>query len=130
MEEVVNIAGGTVDRVRDVSRELWDVLIIGAGPAGSLAAFHAARAGLRTLLVDAKHFPRDKVCGGYLNRRALQSLQQSGASEFLPVNFGNQVGELDLLSGHQHARFPLPAGRVICRTDFDARLVDAARASG
>lgn len=130
MEEAVKAADGIPDRVRDLSRELWDVLIIGAGPAGSLAAFHAARAGLRALLVDAKNFPRDKVCGGYLNRRALQVLLQRGAGEALPADFGTEVGELELLSGHQHARFPLPMGRVIRRPEFDARLVEAARAAG
>jgi flavin-dependent dehydrogenase len=130
MEEVVKKADAIADRVHDVTRDAWDIIVIGAGPAGSLAAVHAARAGLRTLLIDAKHFPREKVCGGYLNRRALESLRQSGATEFLPTNFGNEVVELDLISGHQHARFPLPLGSVICRTDFDACLVEAAKAAG
>ena len=50
------------------------------GPAGSLAARQLALAGLQTLLVDAKQFPREKVCGGYLNSRALESLRQAGLS--------------------------------------------------
>ena len=37
-----------------------------------------ALAGLKTLLVDAKRFPREKVCGGYLNSRALEVLRQAG----------------------------------------------------
>ncbi len=45
----------------------FDVLIIGAGPAGSATAIHAGRAGLRVLLMDASAFPRDKVCGDSLS---------------------------------------------------------------
>ena len=40
-----------------------DVLVVGAGPAGSACAHHLAAAGLDTLLVDQHDFPRDKVCG-------------------------------------------------------------------
>ena len=48
-----------------------DVLVVGAGPAGSAAAAWAARAGLDTLLVDAAVFPRDKTCGDGLTPRAI-----------------------------------------------------------
>jgi geranylgeranyl reductase family protein len=50
----------------------WDVLIAGAGPAGSAAAIHLARGGARVLLADKAHFPRDKPCGGGLTGRALR----------------------------------------------------------
>ncbi|MBI2933583.1 MAG: NAD(P)/FAD-dependent oxidoreductase [Planctomycetes bacterium] len=56
-----------------------DVIIVGAGPAGStLAAFLGAR-GLRVLLVDKARFPRDKVCGEYMSPQALATLDRSGA---------------------------------------------------
>ena len=51
----------------------WDVIVIGAGPAGAVAARQVALAGLQTLLVDAKCFPREKVCGGYLNPPRVRS---------------------------------------------------------
>jgi geranylgeranyl reductase family protein len=51
--------------------ERVDVLVVGAGPAGSAAAIHLARAGARVLLVDRARFPRDKPCGGGLTGRAL-----------------------------------------------------------
>jgi len=51
--------------------ERFDVLVVGAGPAGSAAATHLARAGARVLLVDRARFPRDKPCGGGLTGRAL-----------------------------------------------------------
>jgi geranylgeranyl reductase family protein len=51
--------------------ERFDVLVVGAGPAGSSTALHLTRAGARVLLVDKARFPRDKPCGGGLTGRAL-----------------------------------------------------------
>lgn len=52
--------------------ERFDVLVVGAGPAGSATALHLARAGASVLLVDRARFPRDKPCGGGLTGRALR----------------------------------------------------------
>jgi geranylgeranyl reductase family protein len=52
--------------------ERFDVLVVGAGPAGSAAATHLARGGARVLLTDKARFPRDKPCGGGLTGRALR----------------------------------------------------------
>lgn len=52
--------------------ERFDVLVVGAGPAGSAAAIHLARGGARVLLADRARFPRDKPCGGGLTGRALR----------------------------------------------------------
>ena len=60
-----------------------DVLVIGAGPAGSAAAAWAARAGLDVTLVDAKVFPRDKPCGDGLTPRAIAELDELGLSPWL-----------------------------------------------
>ena len=54
--------------------ERFDVLVVGAGPAGSSAAIRLARAGARVLLADRARFPRDKPCGGGLTGRALRHL--------------------------------------------------------
>jgi len=55
-----------------------EVIVIGAGPAGSATAWHLARAGVPTLLVDKSDFPRDKVCGDCLSPRAQHYLQCMG----------------------------------------------------
>jgi len=54
--------------------ERFDALVVGAGPAGSTAAFRLARAGARVLLIDKARFPRDKPCGGGLTYRAVRLL--------------------------------------------------------
>jgi len=50
----------------------YDVLVVGAGPAGSATAIHLARGGVRALLADRARFPRDKPCGGGVTGRALR----------------------------------------------------------
>lgn len=58
-----------------------DVIVVGAGPAGSATAYHLARAGASTLLVDRSAFPRDKVCGDCLSPRAQHYLDRMGVLE-------------------------------------------------
>ena len=60
-----------------------DVLVVGAGPAGSAAAAWAARAGHEVLLVDAAEFPRDKTCGDGLTPRAIAEMQALGMDAWL-----------------------------------------------
>ena len=54
--------------------ERFDVLIVGAGPAGSTTAYRLAHAGAHVLLLDRARFPRDKPCGGAISTRALREL--------------------------------------------------------
>ena len=60
-----------------------DVLVVGAGPAGSAAAAWSARAGLDTVLLDAETFPRDKPCGDGLTPRAIAELDALGLAPWL-----------------------------------------------
>ncbi|MEY3733068.1 MAG: hypothetical protein RL347_427 [Actinomycetota bacterium] len=60
-----------------------DVLVVGAGPAGSAAAAWSARAGLDTVLLDAEEFPRDKPCGDGLTPRAIAELDALGLAPWL-----------------------------------------------
>lgn len=58
-----------------------DVLVVGAGPAGSAAALTLARAGLSVVMIDHQAFPRDKVCGDGLIPDAHQALRELGVYE-------------------------------------------------
>jgi len=53
----------------------YDVVIIGAGPAGSTAAYILAANGFKVLIVDKSAFPRDKLCGGLLTFKSIQLLE-------------------------------------------------------
>ena len=54
----------------------YDVIIVGGGPAGSTAALYAQRAGLEVLLLDKKHFPRDKICGDAISGKSIDYLRE------------------------------------------------------
>jgi flavin-dependent dehydrogenase len=108
----------------------WDAVVIGAGPAGALTAQQLASRGLRTLVVDAKRFPRAKVCGGCLNRRGIAALETAGLRHVLDVSHAAAVESLHWIIGTQRARFPLPEMRVIDRASFDLALVEEAVRAG
>jgi geranylgeranyl reductase family protein len=57
--------------------QLWDAMVVGAGPAGCAAAYDLATAGLSVLLLDHKDFPRAKACAGGLTSKAVQALRYS-----------------------------------------------------
>jgi geranylgeranyl reductase family protein len=63
-----------------VLEKIWDVIIVGAGPAGSAVAIDLARSGWRVLLLDKASFPRDKVCGDMLSPPSQRALLRLGCS--------------------------------------------------
>ncbi len=122
-----------------------DVLVVGAGPAGSAAATWAARAGLDVVLADAATFPRDKTCGDGLTPRAIGEMQKLGLEDWLrshTVNHGLRAHGFG-----QTLLLPWPGGSLpdwgsaVARTELDdhlrtqavssgARVADGARAVG
>ncbi|MGD9132661.1 MAG: geranylgeranyl reductase family protein [Desulfobacterales bacterium] len=66
-----------------ISDRLWDVVIVGAGPAGAIAAAHLSAGHHRVLLLDRKRFPREKVCGDGLLPDALRCLDAIGVGEIV-----------------------------------------------
>jgi len=108
----------------------WDVVVVGAGPAGSMAALEIARRGPSVLLVDKARFPRYKVCGCCLNGRALGLLGSVGLGGLVDQCGGSPLREFELTVGNRTARVPLPAGAALSRAKFDNALVEAARRRG
>lgn len=62
---------------------LYDVAIVGAGPAGAASAIHLARGGQRVVVVDRSAFPRDKPCAEYLSPAAEPLLRALGIADLL-----------------------------------------------
>jgi flavin-dependent dehydrogenase len=113
-----------------VTDKTWDVLVVGAGPAGAMAARETARLGASVLLVDKAEFPRSKVCGCSLNRRSLALLDDVGLGE-LPERYGGvPLHRFHLAVNSRHAIVPLPGGVSLSRQTLDAGLVDEAIAAG
>ena len=117
-----------------------DVLVAGAGPAGSAAAAILARAGHRVLLVDRAAFPRDKACSEYLSPEAVRVLDHLGvvaeleADGAVPLRGtivtaarGARLEGRFELAGHRPFR---PTGLSVSRRVLDHRLALAARAAG
>ena len=63
------------------SEDIYDVIIAGAGPAGSSAAIHLAQAGLSVLLVEQKGFPRAKLCGEFISPECQAHFQKLGVTD-------------------------------------------------
>jgi flavin-dependent dehydrogenase len=123
----------TIARTLDVeaaAARRWDALVIGAGPAGALAARQAALIGKRVLLVDSKSFPRPKVCGACLNGQALAVLKSVGLAALPGALGGLALNQFDVRSNGRGVRLALPEGIAVSRLRFDAALVEGAIAAG
>jgi menaquinone-9 beta-reductase len=107
-----------------------DVLVVGAGPAGSAAAAWAADAGHDVVLADAAVFPRDKACGDGLTPRAIAELGHLGLGEWVRGRGTNRG--LRAAGFGQLLELPWPGGSLpghggaVARTELDARIRTAA----
>lgn len=104
---------------------------MGAGPAGSSAAIHAAHRGMDTLIVDMAEFPRDKTCGDGLTPRAIHQLDKLGLAQKVTDNYTSNGLKLHGFGGSVTAAWPDSVfgkvGSAMARTEFDAYLLDHAR---
>jgi geranylgeranyl reductase family protein len=108
--------------------EVWDVIVIGAGPAGSSAARVAAESGCRVLLLDRARFPRYKTCGGGITGFSLRAMPDAARAAFESeiTDFGLSRRGRDRVMLHADEPFL----GMVQRETFDQLLVDAAVAAG
>jgi flavin-dependent dehydrogenase len=114
----------------DAAGTIWDVAIVGAGPAGSACAAACARAGARTLLIDRAAFPREKVCGCCLGARGAaiaDSLLGDGALTRLGAA---ALTGMEIRTDRRRATMRLAGGVALGRDRLDAALIDQAEHDG
>ena len=106
-----------------------DVLVVGAGPAGSAAALTLARAGLDVVLIDQHRFPRDKVCGDGLIPDAHNALRKLGVLDAVMAQ-AQPAGHVGCV-GPRGGRIDVPGNlAVLPRKQLDDILCRAAVAAG
>ena len=113
-----------------------DVIVVGAGPAGSAVAFYLATAGLDVLVLEKTHFPREKVCGDGLTPRAVKALTGMGVPIAEEDGWLRNKG-LRIIGGGGRIELPWPDmssypgfGLVRNRLDFDEILARHAQKAG
>ena len=113
-----------------------DVIVVGAGPGGSAAAYHLARHGVRVLLLEKSHFPREKVCGDGLTPRAVRQLVRMGIDTSAEAGWVRNRG-LRVIGGGMRLELDWPDlatypahGLVRTRLDFDDILARRAVEAG
>src|SRR5262245_57047722 len=112
----------------------FDAVVVGAGPAGSIAALVLARGGARVALVDKASFPRDKACGDLVGPRGVRALAELGVhvpdagqgADLLAVGPSGRASKLPAFPGRDYAGH----GVVMPRLDFDNALREAAVTAG
>ncbi|MFF9895853.1 geranylgeranyl reductase family protein [Streptomyces longispororuber] len=120
----------------DTSATTADVIVVGAGPAGSTTAYYLAKAGLDVLLLEKTAFPREKVCGDGLTPRATKQLVAMGIDISEEAGWLRNKG-LRIIGGGVRLQLDWPDlasfpdyGLVRKRDDFDEQLARQAQKAG
>jgi flavin-dependent dehydrogenase len=117
-------------RIRELEGRAWDVAVVGAGPAGALAALGLARRSLSVVLLDRQAFPRRKVCGACLSRGSLDVLSRVGLGALARDHGAVPLDRLELKAWGRTVELPLSRSSALSRTAFDAALVAEALRAG
>jgi geranylgeranyl reductase family protein len=108
---------------------LFDIAIIGAGPAGAMAAYTAAQAGLKCVLIEKETLPRYKICGGGVVGRGIARIPFDVSSvvhgQFRSIEVRSQHDDYCATATHEQ-----PIISMVMRDEFDAFLVEQALAQG
>ena len=114
----------------------YDVIVAGAGPAGSTAGFILSRAGLKVLLIDKNRFPREKICGGIITYKTVRLLERifgltvKSLTEKGLINYEASSYEVRCKNSViAHGRHSIPF-RFVDRERYDDFLLGMARESG
>ena len=114
----------------------FDVIVAGAGPAGSSAAIQLARSGLHVLLVEQKKFPRPKLCGEFISPECERHFQKLGVANAMSLSAPSLISETVFYSrrGH-HVTVPStwfggPAALGLSRAVMDDVLLRRAQDCG
>ena len=115
--------------------EIFDVAIVGGGPAGSSCAAFCARGGLRTLVLERERFPREKVCGDCLNPSCWPVLQRLSLAQRVRDLPHYKLDSVEFIAiGGRNVIVDLPTGDdcelSVKRSLFDALLLKHARELG
>ncbi len=114
----------------------YDLVVVGAGPGGSSAAYHSAKAGLNTLLIDRQEFPRDKTCGDGLMPHAASEVALMGLADWLDEPHHGKFTGFSIYTTTAFLRQGVPPslhgprGYVVRRKETDARLLERAISAG
>jgi menaquinone-9 beta-reductase len=111
-----------------------DVVVVGAGPAGSAAAAWAARAGSDVLVIDSASFPRDKACGDGLTPRAVAELERLGLRDWLDTRITHRGLRMSGFGSELEVDWPGPSfpstGSAVARFELDDRIRKVAEEAG
>jgi menaquinone-9 beta-reductase len=116
--------------------ERYDLVVVGAGPGGSSAAYNSAKAGLNTLLIDRQEFPRDKTCGDGLMPHAASEVALMGLADWLDEPHHGRFRGFSIYTHTAFLRQNVPPslhgphGYVVRREETDAKLLERAISAG
>jgi geranylgeranyl reductase family protein len=110
--------------------KMYDVIVVGAGPAGSMAAKKAADAGCKVLLVEKMQLPREKSCSGILIKKSINSVQKEFGK--IPHNLPCKTKNKGIIiTNEKNKQFKFESeGLNVWRSSFDQWLSSVAEESG
>jgi len=125
----------------DRTARRYDVVVVGGGPAGSVTAWALARRGLRVAVLERARFPREKVCGDFVEPRGLKLLEAMGCLRAVEATSPLPITHVAIFVQSRCAyrgRIPfygataglLPHGYIVPRDELDAVLLERARQAG